>query len=275
MKQFYSLLSACIFVSTSFCQSQKDIQQLVLEAEKAWNAGKPDKSFLSTGNSIEYGLGYLQKNKFTESLWYFDEVIKKEGNNAYASLFAGLANAGLGQFAAAETNFSKLAGVSTNLQEQAKAFLRKARQEAAAKEVTKNPGTIKPPAQPQNTGGTKPVTPKPIKEPAAAVENKKGGSLVYGDYVFTLDYWDVSQRRMVHQQKGFFTLRANGTYSYLGATGKYSYNAATGVINWQSGTFENMGKNTTTFQRNKTACQVDFEYETSGGKVYYSGGKNL
>jgi hypothetical protein len=275
MKQFYSLLSACIFVSTSFCQSQKDIQQLVLEAEIEWNGGTPDKSFLSTGNSIEYGLGYLKKDKLAEALWYFDEVIKKDSNNAYANFFAGLANAGLGQFAAAETNFSKLAGVSTNLQEQAKAFLGKARQETAAKEALKNPGTTKPPAQQQNTGGTKPKTSKPTKEPAATVENKKGGNLVYGDYVFTQDYLDVSQRRMVHQQKGFFTLRANGTYSHLGATGRYSYNAATGVINWQSGTFENMGKNTTTFQRNKTTCQVDFEYETSGGKVYYSGGKNL
>jgi tetratricopeptide (TPR) repeat protein len=275
MKQLFSFLFACFFTLKAFSNNNEDIQQLVLEAEKQWNAGNPDKSFLSAGNSIEYGLGYLKKNKFTESLWYFEEAIKKDGNNDFAQLFAGLASTGLGQFAAAEANFLKLNGVGASLQQQAKALLVKARQEATEKAAIKTPETIKAPARPQNAGGTKTVATQPTNEPGNADENKKGGSLVYGDYVFTLDYWDVSQRRMVHQQKGFFTLLANGTYRYMGSTGKYSYNHTTGVITWQSGTFKNMGKNATTFQRNKKTCEIDFVYQTSGGKVYYSGGRNL
>jgi hypothetical protein len=274
MKHLFLVLFTVVSTA-AFAVNNEDIQRLVGEAEKQWNAGNPDKSFLSPGNSIEYGLGYLKKNKFTESLWYFEEVIKKDDSHAYAHLFAGLANTGLGQFAAAAANFSKLDGISASLQEEAKALLAKTRQEAAVKAALKAPQTTRAPAKPPAKGSPKPETTKPAEEPAAAGETKKGGSLVYGDYVFTLDYWDVSQRRMVHQQKGFFTLNANGTYRYMGTTGKYSYNAATGVITWQSGTFRNMGTNTTTFRRNKTTCEIDFTYNTSGGKVYYSGGRNL
>jgi hypothetical protein len=275
MKQLFFLFIACFFASAAFCNGNEDIQRLVREAEQQWNAGNPDKSFLSAGNSIAYGLGYLKKNKFMESLWYFEEVLKKDSNNAYAQLFAGLAHTGLEQFEAAEANFSKLAGIETGLQEKVKALLLKERQEAAGKAATKMPEPPKAPAKTNKPAAATPVTTQPKKEPASADESKKGGNLVYGDYVFTLDYWDVSQRRMVHQQKGFFTLNVNGSYNYMGTTGKYNYNQTTGVITWESGTFRNMGKNTTTFRRNKTTCQIDFEYQTSGGKVYYSGGKNF
>jgi hypothetical protein len=273
MKYLFSLSFACFIAFTAFCNSHEDIQQLVNEAEKQWNSSNPDKSFLSAGNSIEYGLGYLKKNKFTESLWYFEEVIKKDGTNVYAQLFAGLANIGLQRFKEAETNFSKIQGINASLEKGAKALLVKAKREVA-NVTTKKPTETQTPTNSITTGGTKPVTAETKNEPTA-VGNKKGGSLVYGDYVLTLDYWDVPQRRMVHQQKGFFTLNPNGTYQYMGTTGKYSYNASTGVVIWQGGPFQNMGKNTTTFQRNKTTCEIDFEYQTKGGKVYYSGGRNL
>lgn len=133
MKQILSLFFASLFVCAAFATPKDDLQRLVLEAEKQWNASNPDKSFLSPGNSIEYGLGYLKKNKFTESLWYFDEVIKKDSNNVYAHLFAGLAHAGLAQFEAAEANFAKLVGISAVLQEEVKTWVAKARQEAATK----------------------------------------------------------------------------------------------------------------------------------------------
>lgn len=80
---------------------------------------------------------------------------------------------------------------------------------------------------------------------------------------------------MVHQQKGYFTLHANGTYRYMGKVGKYSYNKTRGALTWLSGPFREMGKNTTTFQRNQTTCEIDFEYQTNTGNVYYSGGRNL
>jgi hypothetical protein len=265
-------LSSVLFLGFT---TKDDLLKLVAEAEKQWNETKPDKAFLSAGNSIEYGLGYLKQGKYTESLWYFDEVIKKDEKNAWAQLFAAAANTGLGDFDKASAHLAKTEGSNADMIGKLSALLQTAKTEKATAETKATTNKKKETTTPKTKPATDTKNDKKKADTTKAGTTGKGGALVYGDYVFTLDYWDVAQKKMVHQQKGFFTLKSDGTYTYMGVSGKYTYNSTTGAITWTSGTFQNMGKNTTTFQRNKTTCQVDFTYHTSSGKVYYSGGRNL
>lgn len=97
------------------------------------------------------------------------------------------------------------------------------------------------------------------------------GALDYGDYVC-----EQGLRATGYTPKGYFTLKANGTYSYpaQGSSGKFRFDAASGEITWLSGYFANGGNSTTKFTSGKRVSQIDITYHTKNGELYWSCGHN-
>lgn len=313
------------FAYPSFAQSQSEkINLAVQQGEQIWNATSPDKSFLSEGSTMEYGLGYLKNGNYSSASWSFLELLKKNKDNAFANYFMGCVSMGLNDSVAAQKYFETSVQLNPGLKSGVPDLT----------QVSNNPPTPKTEELPENpklpnetaVGTTLPVQGinqykvgdkvevtygggwwpgvvtkvdgegksvyasvdfvfqdanrsgnyfyngiRPVTGQTTAYTplSKAGGKLVYGEYVLTLGL-GVSPAK-----KGFFVLNANGTYSYNGVSGKYSYNPETGSIIWKSGTFQNWGKNSSSFTRGTRVAQIDMTYTTESGTLYYSAGRNL
>ena len=119
----------------------------------------------------------------------------------------------------------------------------------------------------------------PQQQPAAeqkGTAQPAAGDLVYGDYVCRVGRWDVSQRRMVYEQKGYFRLNPDGTYRYLdgGSTGRYEYDANSRRIRWLSGHFAESGRNTTKFSPGNKVAEIDITFHTGSGDLTWGCGCN-
>jgi Tfp pilus assembly protein PilF len=100
---FTALLFVLAFSYSAFSQSiAEKIGQAVKGGEQIWNATSPDKSFMSEGNTMEYGLGYLKAGNYTSASWSFDELLTKNKNNAFANFFMGCVRMGLNDNAGAQ-----------------------------------------------------------------------------------------------------------------------------------------------------------------------------
>lgn len=333
MNRMKTLLATLFFILaftwTSFGQSKTEKTTIAVEqGEQIWNATSPDKSFLSEGSTMEYGLGYLKDGNYSSASWSFNDLLKKNKENAFANFFMGCVSLGLDDLEAAQKFFDHAVQLNAELK-------------SSVPELTLS--QIVPPAPkiegPQPTTQAPNNAPKPIDvtptTPNQAVNQYKvgdqvevtyaggwwpgvvtklegrdksvylsveflfqnvnrsgnyyyngvrpvsgqtttftppsiaGGPLVYGEYVLTLGL-GISPTK-----KGFFKLSPNGNYSYNGVKGKYTYNPETGNITWKSGTFQNWGKNTSSFIRGTRVAQIDMTYTTESGTLYYSAGRNL
>lgn len=102
-------------------------------------------------------------------------------------------------------------------------------------------------------------------------DQTSSNTLDYGDYVC-----EQGLRATGYTPKGYFTLKANGTYSYpaQGSSGKFQYNAENGEITWLSGYFANGGDSTTKFTPGNRVSQIDITFHTKSGELYWSCGHN-
>lgn len=112
----FFVLSFPLFSNSQSLLDQK-IQTAVKAAEASWNATSPDKSYLSEGNAMQYGLDYLKAGNYTSASWSFEEVLKKNSNNAYANFFMGCIKLGLNNKAAANQYLEKAAGLDASLKQ--------------------------------------------------------------------------------------------------------------------------------------------------------------
>jgi tetratricopeptide (TPR) repeat protein len=91
-----------------------------------------------------------------------------------------------------------------------------------------------------------------------------GGKLVFGDYHCTVLVWNGPNASPAyrHDPKGYFELKANGTYRWLddGATGGYSYDAKTGNLKWLSGHFAAAPPKVSLYQQGTTVAQITLEF---------------
>jgi len=327
IRLFFFLSLLVSLVSNGQSAMDQKILSVVKTVEASWNGTAPDKSFMSIGNTLQYGLGYLKAGNYSSASWSFEEVLQKQSNNAYANFFMGCVKLGLKDAAASKQYFDKAVSVNASLKESVAALI----SETGAKATNGNaqngqagkPGVkqtssssdamptvqtginhykVGDKVEVSHAGGWWPgvVTKvegqdksvyvtvdytfqaskynasffyngiRPATGNASAYQpgNKPGSALVYGDYTLSRGLGLAATRI------GFFTLYANGTYTYFDVKGTYSYNPSTGVITWKSGTFYNWGTNTTTFTKGNRVSQVDMTYPQKAGPLYYSAGHN-
>ena len=299
--------------STAAVDDSAELLLRISQVEALWKAGSPQRGFLTAGNAIEYGLGYLKASKFEESLSYFADAIRIESNNPYAHLLLGLAHQGAGREAEARGALAEAVRLDPALLPMANTPTQPATRTASvpppAAQATEsykigdavevfygglwNPGRL---SKVEGTGpsvyvyadfsfqgeprsgsffanGLRPASgTKPAVKPADIVDS----GLAYGDYVCQLGRWDVGQKRMIYEQKGYFRLNPDGTYHYLdgGQSGRYRYDPASRTIQWLSGYFSQAGPSTTKYTPNTKVAQIDITFHTPSGDLVWSCGCN-
>lgn len=113
--------------------------------------------------------------------------------------------------------------------------------------------------------------PKAAAPPAPAPATRPGGPLVPGDYSCWLERPGLNGARN-DVPRGTLSLKANGTYAYMGKAGTYRYNAQSGVLTFTGGPFTNPTPERTTFLRHRTTAQIDLHWAYAND---WSCGKNL
>ncbi|HVE58884.1 MAG TPA: tetratricopeptide repeat protein [Pyrinomonadaceae bacterium] len=110
----------------------------------------------------------------------------------------------------------------------------------------------------------------PVSEASQATQNSTSDALDFGEYVC-----EEGLRATGYTPKGYFTLKANGNYSYpaQNSSGRFEFDEASGEITWLSGYFANF-ESTTTFKSGTRVSQIDITFHTKNGDLYWSCGHN-
>ncbi len=181
-------------------------------------AGGPETAMNAPGQSALYGIEYYERNEFDSAVSHFRLALARDAANPFVNYLLAVSLAAMGDEAAAAPHRARaVAGnpaVAANYATDVAAAKAKWAEIVAAKQ---------------------PKTSAPTEEPPA------GGTLIYGDYVCSQTVWNGpgANPQFRSEYKGYFELKANGTYRWLddGVTGRYRYDARTGRIEWLSGHF--------------------------------------
>jgi Tfp pilus assembly protein PilF len=82
----YGLL-ALLLLASSFLHGQEpkdDLDRYVERLRRSSVAGGSETAFLSPGADFLYGQDYFEANNYSSAVWYFQDVVKKEKDNAFA-----------------------------------------------------------------------------------------------------------------------------------------------------------------------------------------------
>jgi tetratricopeptide (TPR) repeat protein len=181
------------------------------------STGGKETEMNSAGLDAMYGIEYYEANKYDNAEIRFRQSLAKDADNPYVNYLMAVSLA------------------AQNKQTEAKAYLNKAVSGNASlgsrfqKEAAK-----------AKTSWDKQVKSKQIKT-TPSTKIKPGGQLVFGNYTCHQTIWNGPNISPAYRfdYKGYFQLRADGTYRWLddGEEGRYSYDPATGVFKWLSGYF--------------------------------------
>lgn len=219
------------------------------ETQRLWAATGPETSMFSTNWHVEqilYSLRNASAQGARVQVTAARAALPKSGGRAvdaaFLDLLDGFVAAQLGQRAALDRSLISLTGGPYA---------------AALKSLTDFLRTYQPP--------------KAAAAPTPAPATRPGGPLVPGDYSCWLERPGLYGARNDVPQ-GTLSLKANGTYAYMGKTGTYRYNAQSGVLTFTGGPFTNPTPERTTFLRHRTTAQIDLHWAYAND---WSCGKNL
>lgn len=264
MKNSYRILwfvftVLCLLSQSAFSQQEPDpISAYYNRLKESKAKGGEETAFLSVGSDMMYALEYFEAKQYDSASWGFNAILKREPNNAYANFLYGVCIARLGREKEAKTYLEKAASLMPSLNDLAKAQI--------SKLEVKEPKPLFD-DQPEKTV----VKPKAAQaQKPAAVVQKVGGKLVYGSYV--CDYMQYQGNQIggfgaayKPVYKGYFLLKADGTYRWLdnGGTGKYRYDAKTGKITWLSGHLKTLNPIATIFTDGQKVAEIDVKFNDS------------
>jgi tetratricopeptide (TPR) repeat protein len=189
-----------------------------------------------------YAYEYFQKGDMELAAMRFRQAVAKDPADIYANYLLGLSLSTQGLKQEATSYLNKAFAGDADLKKQFPSDLTTA---SASYNKLKDSKKIK----------TTPA-PKPVY----------GGKLVYGNYTCTETVWNGPNAAQPYSypRKGYFELKADGTYRWLdnGKTGKYSYDAKTGNIKWLSGYLFDMQAKVSQYQGNKNIPQITVNFST-------------
>lgn len=197
----------------------------------------------TAGLEALYGVDYYENGKYRSAELSFDLSLAKDPENIYVNYLKAVCMVALGRKTEAQPYFTKaLAGDPT---------LKNRYNKDIASAITKE---------------NKSEESKNIKSTAVA-KVVNGGQLIYGDYTCTQTVWNGPGRSPAYRfpYKGYFALKADGTYRWLdnGGSGKYKYDPDTGNITWLSGEFKNSAAKSSKYQISGQTAQITVNYSDS------------
>lgn len=266
---FITIFALGIFFSNS-AFSQQDLDPISVyynQLKESKLKGGPETAYLSIGNDMLYALEYFEAKNYTAASWSFNAVLKREPENAYANFLYGASLAELGKGKEAKPYLEKAEQIMPSLRDMVKRQLNKLVVEKPTSLFQENntnanrKDKVAPVVKPKTTmGEVKPAA------PAKSAEPNKGGTLVFGSYSCDFQQYQGNVKfgsayKPIY--KGYFLLKADGTYRWLdnGGTGKYSYDAKTGKITWVSGYMKNLAPVATVFKDGKKVAQIDVKFD--------------
>lgn len=226
----------------------------VARAVAAWKATDPDTSFLSVGNDIQYGIGWLEALKPTEASWRFETAVKAAPDNVFAHYFLGLSYYGMGRWADAQKAFATVTRLAPDWVATTAPWVQAAGNAQRAEAQTSRPAPSTTPAKPAPTTRVSPAPdaarPTPAPAPGGTTTPPKAASfpksVPVGTYpcvaqVRTLTGYsssgglNIPQYQYRRESRGSLTIVDTTRYRIGNGTFTYAYDARTGKITWKSG----------------------------------------
>lgn len=194
------------------------------------------------GLDVLYGLGYYEKGDYDLAALRLRQAVAKDPDDVYAAYLLAVSLMAQDQIREGSKYLASAIKSDPSLAQSADADINAARAKFQQKQKEKQPPLA------QND------------KPKA-----KGGKLVYGTYVCTHTVWrgaGVNGGFAPPEQKGSFTLFANGTYRWLdnGGSGRFGYDAGTGSLTWLSGPLAEKQVQSSGFQPGKNIAQITFNF---------------
>lgn len=166
MKRFLPLLSCLSLAWASPVASQfgtapavaqtSAVQQKIQALKQSAATGGGETAFMSAGSATMYGIEYLEKKKYAEASWRFQEAIKTDPEYSLAHFLLGRAYAAMGKKELAQEEFAQAARLNPEFAVEAEAELAKlAPPDKAPDAEDRAPGAPQKPAA-------------PVKKPAVA-----------------------------------------------------------------------------------------------------------
>jgi tetratricopeptide (TPR) repeat protein len=197
----------------------------------------------TVGLNSFYGIQNYELGKYGTAETDFKLALARDADNPYINYMLAVSMAAQGKTADANTYFQKAMAVDPSLQKRYNTDV------AAAKALFQK---IENANKPQ------------VSAPAKTVY---GGMLVLGEYTCTQTVYNGPGASPAYSPlpKGYFVLKADGTYRYLdnGGTGRYKYDAKTGNVEWLSGYFKDVQAQSTQYQVNKQTVQMTVNFTSS------------
>lgn len=212
------------------------------ELKKSRATGGKKTVMNSPGLDVFYGYEYYEAGEFISAATNFHLAVSKDANDIYANYLLAVSLTAQGKSNEAAPFLAKAVAGDASLKN------RFANDAKSSSETFKKKAAAK---KPITTPATKPVY---------------GGALVFGNYSCSETVWNGPNQTPAyrHVPKGYFQLRANGTYRWLddGATGKYSYDSKTGNIKFLSGYLAPIAKSSK-YQPGTTVAQITVNFSDS------------
>ncbi len=230
-----SLTAAHLYLAHADSVTEAPSAQAAISALKQAGAARTGETAMFTpGNHTLYGLEYLENKQYVESTWRFRDALGVDPDYALAHYLLGQAYINLKQFDEARKSLEKAAQLSPQYQAEVNTQLTKLNEakQAAAKPKPTQKSSAKAPAKPASAN---PKKAGPAKAPPKAPRYFKSPPM--GKYLCDHIRWDVGERRIKFDYKGYFLLKSNGTYRWIddGPIGRYQFNAKTREVKFLSG----------------------------------------
>ncbi|MGV3530286.1 MAG: tetratricopeptide repeat protein [Flavisolibacter sp.] len=214
-----------------------------IEALRYSKATGGERTAMNTaGREVLYAFEYYEQGDYDMAALRLRQAVAKDPNDTYAAYLLAVSLMAQDQVGEGSKFLATAIKGDQSLAQTADADIAAARAKYQQKQKAKQPTTT------QNKTNT-----------------IKGGKLVLGTYVCTHTVWrgaGVNGGFAPPEQKGSFTLLANGTYRWLdnGGTGRYRYDAATGNITWLSGPLADKQVKSSGFQPGKNIAQITLNF---------------
>lgn len=197
----------------------------------------------SPGLDVLYGYEYYVKGTFDLAEMRFRQAVAKDPSDSYANYLLGVSLSAQGKNDEAASYLKKAFEVDAGLKKQFTAD------------------------QSSATAQYKKLQEAKALKPSSSTITVYGGKLVLGNYTCTETVWNGPNTSPAYSYpyKGYFALKADGTYRWLdnGATGKYSYDDKTGDVKWLSGYFTNMKVKSSQYKPGNKVAQITINFSDS------------
>ncbi len=241
--------------SIVFAQGADELDRYVERLKMDKKGPLKETGFLTAGSDFLYGQEYFEAKNYFSAVGYFRDAVRKQEDNAFANYQLAISlikQKDADKAKEAQEYLNTAFRLNADLKE------RYTRDVLPTDHIVITPTTKKTDIPSNKTKN---------EEAIITINTNFDNALVYGEYKCSQSIWNGPNKSPAYsfKDKGYFTLRANGTYKWLdnGETGKYKYDAKKGTIEWLSGYLASAAPKSTQYKINKETTQMTINFTDS------------